>query len=566
MQEHEVHEEKQEQKDPLHRRIVHHSAFLPVVLFLGIVIVFSVSSRFSDRPPVIENITPSIGNPGDVLVITGQYFGDSRQGGEVHIAGTRPTSSSYIEWTDTRISVRIPPNVGSGLVYVITRDGKSEGVLFTNREHIPVVLEGPSKPGYPYISDISPTKGSVGTLITIEGLNFGMDRGNSDVYFTPLLSEVDTENQDDESFSMLPATDNDYDYSYWSDREIRVYVPDGVTSGNIKVSTDRGMSNAAYFEVTEPVGTKFLKQKRGYQIQYGVTIDEVSAEAGNSLYVWLPKVYKGLHQRNMEHTSEPKPYWENFQGVHVYLLEGLEPMLTYNVTQTTWFERYTVETQIQESNVPSEYNSDRKLYQVYTSQDEFVPAENEKISQLAKRVVGRIRNPYSKARAIYDYIIDTFSFTTTPSETDIVKSLNEKEGDSYIYALLFTSMLRSVGVPSRPIAGYVVYGNKRTQIHHWSEFYVSNFGWVPVDCVLGDGGIVMDIPQVEDKKEYYFGNIDNQHIAFSRGIIKTNRVLPNGRIRKKQRLYSFQHIHEEASENIENYRSVWKDVKIVDWW
>ena len=120
-------ETQEENQEPLHKQIFKHKAFIPFTLFVGLIALFSFSSRFADRPPIIENITPDVGLPGEVLVITGDYFGESRQGGEVHIAGTRPTSSSYIEWTNTRISVRIPPNVGSGLVYVITRNGKSDG-------------------------------------------------------------------------------------------------------------------------------------------------------------------------------------------------------------------------------------------------------------------------------------------------------------------------------------------------------------------------------------------------------------------------------------------------------
>ncbi|MFW5747537.1 MAG: IPT/TIG domain-containing protein, partial [bacterium] len=70
-----------------------HKAFVPVVLFLFITILFSFSSQFSDRPPEIESITPEIGVPGDVMIITGKNFGESRSGGEVLIAGTRPVPS-----------------------------------------------------------------------------------------------------------------------------------------------------------------------------------------------------------------------------------------------------------------------------------------------------------------------------------------------------------------------------------------------------------------------------------------------------------------------------------------
>jgi len=67
------------------------------------------------------------------MVITGKYFGDERNGGEVVIGGYAPVSSGYLDWSDSRISLRIPEDVSSGMVRVITKNGKSRGLLFTFR-------------------------------------------------------------------------------------------------------------------------------------------------------------------------------------------------------------------------------------------------------------------------------------------------------------------------------------------------------------------------------------------------------------------------------------------------
>ena len=566
-QEQQPEQQSEQELSPLHKRIVRHKAFLPFVLFFGLAILFGFSSRFSDQPPNIEDITPAIGSPGEVLVITGESFGDDRQGGEVHIAGIRPTSSSYIEWSDERISVRIPPGADSGLVSVITRNGKSEGMLFTNRDHIPVILEGPSQPGYPYIEEITPTNGSVGTLITITGVNFGSDRGDGKVYFTSVAAGETTDQQGQtELDSMIPASESHYDYNMWRDREIGVYVPDGVTSGNIKVETDRGISNAAYFEVTEPVGTKQLGQKRGYQLQYGVQIDNYIGEDQNSIYVWVPTVHKGLYQDNIEISTDITPYWDSLANVKVYLFENIEPFRSYTATHTIWFERAGVETQVNPDKVVSQYDTERKLFEAFTESDFIVPADDEKIVKLAASIVGRERNPYRKARLIYDYILENYTYTEDPAEKEVVKSVSKNEGDGYIYAVLYTALLRAAGVPSRPVAGYLVYGNKRTTVHYWSEFYLEKFGWVPVDPVLGDGVRFMDVPEAAEPAEFYFGNMDNQHITFSRGIIETTQMIPRGNTVEKNRSYSFQRIYEEASPSVANYRSIWDDVTIIEWW
>ena len=178
-------------KKPFLKRITSHRAFIPIIIFIGVVLVFSFSSRFSERPPEIHTVTPSVAEAGDILVISGDYFGDVRQGGEVSIAGVRPVSSSYYEWNDERISVQVPSEAGSGVLTVNTRTGRSNSVLFTNKDDIPVVIEGPSKPGYPYIEEVMPATGAVGDLLTIRGINFGEERNSGTAYFSAIRTRLE---------------------------------------------------------------------------------------------------------------------------------------------------------------------------------------------------------------------------------------------------------------------------------------------------------------------------------------------------------------------------------------
>jgi hypothetical protein len=132
--------------------------------------------------------------------------------------------------------------------------------------------------------------------------------------------------------------------------------------------------------------------------------------------------------------------------------------------------------------------------------------------------------------------------------------------------MVFCALLRNAGVPARPVAGYLVYGNKRSVRHYWAEFYLENFGWVPVDPALADGAVFGGFPDIEEPETYYFGNIDNQHIIFSRGILETTQITPAGRTIGKKRMFSLQEIHEEASGKLSTYNSVWQDISIIEWW
>jgi len=171
-------------KDKSSKKSFGRQEFILVGMFLLLISILLLSSRVTGRPPVIEAITPKIAVPGEVMVIRGKYFGESRNGGEVRIAGYPPVSYSYIEWTDSTISLRIPEEVNSGLVQVLTRNGKSRRYLFTNREQIPRLLSGPRKAGEPYIRALSLARGEIGNLQIVEGMNFGLNRGDSRVFFT----------------------------------------------------------------------------------------------------------------------------------------------------------------------------------------------------------------------------------------------------------------------------------------------------------------------------------------------------------------------------------------------
>jgi len=163
---------------------------------------------------------------------------------------------------------------------------------------------------------------------------------------------------------------------------------------------------------------------------------------------------------------------------------------------------------------------------VYTTSDPLVPSDNPAIVSTARSVVGGEENPYFKALAIYNYLIDKLHYDPSVTTGSLVDSLNSGNADAYDYALLFTALARSVGVPTRPVAGYIVYGDKQTSRFYWAEFYLNDFGWVPVDPVLGSGVKFGDFPNVSDPRSYYFGDIDNQHIAFSRGVVQVEPLDP----------------------------------------
>ncbi len=541
------------------------SALIPVALLVLLIAAAVFHTRLIKHPPEIVSLSPAATFPGNPLTINGKNFGEKRGDSEVVIAGIRATSSHFIEWNDTRIRLRVPHGVKSGRVYVRTNDGKSNGALFTNKSHIPVILSGPAEPGQPYIESISPEKGAVGAEVSITGTNFGRRRGNGNVFFRFLLGDAGTSKGKEDALSRVNCSEIDYDYLLWSDQEIRVYVPDGAVSGNVMVETDRGMSNAVYFEVAGPSGTKRFERKKGYQIQHEITIRNLDAGGeGGGIEVWVPRLTEGYTQQSIEESHSPEPMWQDYQGVMRYHVSEPADVEEAVLSHTYWFERYSVSTDISPSSLPSSYDTDRELYRRYTRPGSFIPSDEGYFRDLAARVTRGEMSPYAKAKAIYEYLIEALEVDSS-SRGSLEEAIESGSCTASDYGLLFVILARAADIPARPNAGYLVFGDKLTRTHTWAEFYLPHYGWVPTDPALGDGIGYISMP-VDDPRSFYFGNMDNQHITFSRHVVEIPKVNPHSRTREISRSFSLQTVWEEYQPDIEDYSSRWSDLRVIDWW
>jgi hypothetical protein len=143
-----------------------------------------------------------------------------------------------------------------------------------------------------------------------------------------------------------------------------------------------------------------------------------------------------------------------------------------------------------------------------------------------------------------------------------MEALEQRQFDSYTAALLFCSLARSVYIPAIPVAGVLV--NRGGVLkHYWAEFWIDGFGWVPLDPALGAGIAPEGFNPREDSASWYFGNMDNQRIAFSRGQTLLSQMDPRGRTVTRDREYALQNLWEEAVGGIESYSSLWGDITII---
>ncbi|HKL85502.1 MAG TPA: transglutaminase domain-containing protein [Treponemataceae bacterium] len=508
--------------------------------------------------PHIETISPNIGEPGDILVIKGSNFGKEQNDNWVEINGSRITESSYRKWEDTVILVELPQNIRDGLVYIHTKTSKSKPVMFANKKNIPVAAQIKTDQGMPFIESFDSDTGETGKKLIIRGKNFGLNRSGSQVLFAwQIDSGIPVATTSRTAQLSISGSEHDFDYEFWSDQELRVRVPDGAVSGNVYVLTERGLSNTRPLRLVNQSGTKNYPNKRTYILSMQVDISRIEASGENTLFIRIPLPVLTPSQRDVQLTaSSPQPYIENYQNTILHQLDNLKTGKDIKIAHSIAISVSDVITTINPVQVKPYKETNSPLYIQYTSPDNVVPSANPKIKETAMEIVKKEKNPWRKAKLIYDWILENIKpMPGKNPDRSIETALTEKTGDAYDMALLFTALARAAEIPAVPVAGILVNNKRQAQNHWWAEFWIEGTGWVPVDPGLGAGYPIE--MRSDDRKNWYFGNCDSSHIAFSRGWSDHKQMTPNSKVVYKPRSFAFQPIWEESSAQIKSYASFW---------
>jgi hypothetical protein len=514
---------------------------------------------------MVTAIDPSIGDPGVVLRIQGRNFGHEREDGRVEFDRRVPTTSSYISWSDDLVEVRVPMYADSSLVRVVTGKGASNSRLFMSRALLPVQPEtGGSAAIVPLVNALSVESGTIGSLLSIRGLNFGANRDSSEVLFSWAGTAAFITPDDAAGRGYVTPSEAAGEYVQWSDKEIRVRIPDGAVTGGVAVRTQRGQSELRYFQVGSSPGTKSHIGRRTYALSTFVTISRIQAEGPNSMYLWLPFPADSASQRGVKALARSMDaLFPAHRGLSAYYLSNLQRDKLVTVGHDYLVQVYGVETEIIADRVQQPPSPLPSLYSIYTAADPLVPAGHPEIQRFVRDAIGRERNPYRIATLLFDTLKSRVLVEPGIRHSQAVEALAAGQGDAWSISLLYSAMLRAAGVPSVPVAGVVVDDSRRAWNHAWVEFYLYGLGWVPVDPVLAMGADIGQFrPPFEDRSRY-FGNMDDRHIAFSRGLARVDPMSPEGRTVAADRRYSFQTIFEEAVGNIGSYTSFWSDVEIT---
>lgn len=530
--------------------------------------VFFISyliSHETEEAPVIESIIPPVGSPGDVVLITGKNFGDERDMSYVSFSGAKITASSYISWSDTAIKLVLPANVQDGLVIVGTKDAQSNPALFANEGDIPVLVPTTQQIIKPIITSLSSEKIAVGESLTIIGNNFGETRNNSKVFFTidynNNIKNASYVNKRMTTENLVEVSADESGYEYWSNTEIHVRVPTGARTGVVIVENDKNSSDPFNIEISEVAGSREYLDKKIFVVQYGADVIDVDTPDVSTITLRCPIPVKIPSQNAVDTTEiQPVPLIQNYQNCNVQQFKRDKNSVYKNsFTQTFVLPVYEVRTKVNPDKIGSMKNLNNAFYLTYTRKDSIIPADTDEMVDLYKKIVGKEKNYYKRAKLIYDYMCDNYSITkkNRKNDADPMDLIKKEKGDAYDFTIIYAALLRTAGVPCVVNSGILINQDLTTQNHWWVDFYMPSVGWIPVDIALGAGLEYKAWNGNVDAREYYFGNMDSHRVTFSRGYTEMKPLSQDNKTIQYTKSFALQSIWEEASSNTIKYSSYW---------
>ena len=538
--------------------------FILIVLFLFIGFCVIEIGIFSKVLPVISSVNPIVFDKNETITIVGKHFGEEAEDSFLKIDNVMIPSTLCSEWTDTKIVLSSNMISDGGLLFVIAKNSYSKPVFISNASDVPIVRMQENVESRPSIEALSKDYGEIGSLIKIYGSNFGTIRDNSNVIF--IKKDVLSEREYSENFLLLPddknienymyCSEKDFDFDFWSDEEIHIRIPDGAQSGLIAIKTKNGTSNAIPFNVRGNIGTKSLQNKQNFLISMETEVSNVKAEENNMLFLRIPSPEETNSQSNIKVVfNAPSPLVQNNNEGVIYQFDNIREDDKISIKQQYTITSYEIETNINARNISLKIQN-QKLHDYYTKETSLLPVTEVIIKKLVDDVVQNEKNTYLKAKKIYEYIIENFNITkeTFSDRTQTVLSMLEnKTGSPYDVSLLFSTLCRASDIPCMPISG-VITDEDKTYLHWWAEFYIDAYGWVPVDI-----GMALDVPfesKIENRRTYYFGNLDGNRISFSHGEKEILPMTADGKTYSRERNFALQSFWEEAL-NINSYTCFW---------
>jgi transglutaminase-like putative cysteine protease len=258
---------------------------------------------------------------------------------------------------------------------------------------------------------------------------------------------------------------------------------------------------------------------REFDLTYSARIGELPQDA-HRVDVWLPYPVSDQHQDvQVTEVRSPYPYEvakDSKYGNSILHLAVTDPQV----------RDFTVEMKVHVKRreylhngfaaVPARAKQPRPAeVAMWLKPDRLVPLDA-RVRKLAAEVTRGKKTDLEKSRAIYDYVVDNMAYDKSGTgwgNGDIYWACDAKRGNCTDFHALFIGLNRAVGIPAKFAIGFPIPPDRGEGeiggYHCWSEFYLSGYGWVPVDA--------SEARKHPDKRAYFFGAHDENRVQFTIG-------------------------------------------------
>ncbi|MBX3119546.1 MAG: transglutaminase domain-containing protein [Fimbriimonadaceae bacterium] len=174
----------------------------------------------------------------------------------------------------------------------------------------------------------------------------------------------------------------------------------------------------------------------------------------------------------------------------------------------------------------------------WISSETYIPLNDRNVVSFVGRNLPRnyrsMMTPAETAETLYRALLKGMRYDGRAGQApDASQTLRSKKGDCGGLSAAYVALLRTVGIPARTVAGFT---EGQNQWHVWTEFYLPNAGWIPVDPAYAKGAMPSGdapiyfgvVPDLNARIATSFG-LDRESGSFEAPLLQSTRVEWTGR-------------------------------------
>lgn len=270
----------------------------------------------------------------------------------------------------------------------------------------------------------------------------------------------------------------------------------------------------AFVHVGETLGET---KSRTFQLRYGAKLKDL--QDFERIRVWLPAPTSDATQdvTMVENSLSPGSYRitrdETFDNSIVYLQVGpSREEFEFHIDYVVKRRELRAFDEGKDSNSAASFSA--KERQLFLSPNKLVPTTGKPLSLLPD--FGSNTSVLQRSRMLYDRVDAHVKYDKSKpgfGNGDVLWVFDSCHGNCTDFHSLFISLTRSQAIPSRFEIGFPLPPKRGSGTiggyHCWASFFDEERGWIPVDISEAD--------KHPDMKDYYFGNLTENRVAFSIG-------------------------------------------------